>query len=43
MIWISLVVFLHLAAGVILLFGLTPEDITNDVMRMLSQIGRAHV
>ena len=36
MIWISLVVFLLLAAGVILLFGLTPEDITNDVMRMLS-------
>ena len=28
MIWISLVVFLLLAAGVILLFGLTPEDIT---------------
>lgn len=36
MIWISLIVFLLLAAGIILVFGLTPDDVTNDVMRMLS-------
>ncbi len=36
MIWISLVVFLLLAAGIVLIIGLTPDDVTNDMMRLIS-------